>query len=574
MLLSWCDSRVPQRRAAFQALRKGALLFYWMLPQPDGSRNPAWDAIDYTGPLGENKGAPPKPLDPIEIDRDTDLECDVVIVGSGAGGGTTAGVLAAAGLDVVVLEAGDYYDDEDFDGSELHGPDQHVHGRAVGLGGPERRAARGRLPGRRHGDQLLDLLPHARRRARGVGRPRRAGVHRGGVHGEPRRGLRAPGREPRALRPVGARPRDARGLPGPGLAHRRDAAQRARLRPGRDLRLLRPRLPAGRQAVGDQDLAARRRGRGRADGDQDPRQAGDRAGRRGARGGGRHDRRPPRDRALAGGGGGLRRHPDARAAEALGPRQPQHRPPSQAPPGHGDLGAVRRAGASPWEGTMQALYSDQHRDLHDGYGLKYETAADAPAPGARLLPVARRGRPLRPDGRAAATPAAWAILLRDRDGGEVRVGRDGEPVVRYGAVGLRPRAHAHRGRRRGADPGGGGRTADLQLAVEVGVLRPGREGRPRRLHGRGRRLRLGPGPDADGLVPHHGQRADGRLAEHLGLHARRRDLGRAQPLRVRRLGVPDRLGREPDDLDRVDRPHERARDRLRSRWPNPGLSGR
>src|SRR5918998_3094786 len=36
VLLSWCDSRVPQRRAAFQALRKGALLFYWMLPQRDG----------------------------------------------------------------------------------------------------------------------------------------------------------------------------------------------------------------------------------------------------------------------------------------------------------------------------------------------------------------------------------------------------------------------------------------------------------------------------------------------------------------------------------------------------------
>ena len=32
VLLSWADSRVPQRRAVFQALRKGALLFYYMLP--------------------------------------------------------------------------------------------------------------------------------------------------------------------------------------------------------------------------------------------------------------------------------------------------------------------------------------------------------------------------------------------------------------------------------------------------------------------------------------------------------------------------------------------------------------
>ena len=32
VLRSWADSRSPQRRAAFQALRKGALLFYYMLP--------------------------------------------------------------------------------------------------------------------------------------------------------------------------------------------------------------------------------------------------------------------------------------------------------------------------------------------------------------------------------------------------------------------------------------------------------------------------------------------------------------------------------------------------------------
>src|SRR5947209_1923324 len=42
-------------------------------------------------------------------------------LGSGAAGGTAAGVRAAAGLDVVVLEAGDYYDDEDFDGGEYDG---------------------------------------------------------------------------------------------------------------------------------------------------------------------------------------------------------------------------------------------------------------------------------------------------------------------------------------------------------------------------------------------------------------------------------------------------------------------
>jgi long-chain-alcohol oxidase len=118
VLLSWGDSRAPQRRAVFQALRKGALLFYYMLPGPSG-RNPAWDTIGYDGPLGKLEGAPPKPLSVLGLEQDTRLECDVVIVGSGAGGGAAAGVLAGAGLDVIVVESGDYYDDQDFDGSEL-----------------------------------------------------------------------------------------------------------------------------------------------------------------------------------------------------------------------------------------------------------------------------------------------------------------------------------------------------------------------------------------------------------------------------------------------------------------------
>ena len=46
------------------------------------------------------------------------------MVGSGAGGGIAAAVLAQAGLDVVVVEAGRYYTEKDFDGAELSGFDR------------------------------------------------------------------------------------------------------------------------------------------------------------------------------------------------------------------------------------------------------------------------------------------------------------------------------------------------------------------------------------------------------------------------------------------------------------------
>ncbi len=45
---------------------------------------------------------------------DTTLDCDVVIVGSGAGGATAAAELAEAGYDVIVIEEGSYFSTADF----------------------------------------------------------------------------------------------------------------------------------------------------------------------------------------------------------------------------------------------------------------------------------------------------------------------------------------------------------------------------------------------------------------------------------------------------------------------------
>lgn len=49
-----------------------------------------------------------------DMHGDTVIDCDVVIVGSGAGGAPVAAELAEAGFDVVVLEEGSYYQTRDF----------------------------------------------------------------------------------------------------------------------------------------------------------------------------------------------------------------------------------------------------------------------------------------------------------------------------------------------------------------------------------------------------------------------------------------------------------------------------
>lgn len=86
---------------------------------PDASgRNPSWIALGYPGPL---RGPSPvaKPLEPLVIDRDQVLDTDVCVIGSGAGGGVIADELARRGHSVLVIEAGGYFNEADFNQQEL-----------------------------------------------------------------------------------------------------------------------------------------------------------------------------------------------------------------------------------------------------------------------------------------------------------------------------------------------------------------------------------------------------------------------------------------------------------------------
>jgi choline dehydrogenase-like flavoprotein len=120
ILRGWAESQIDLRRKAFQAFKRLALFFFYTVLDDHGC-NPNWAAIGYSGPPPAHMANAPadKPIKPLVLHEDTVLETDVVIVGSGAGGGVVAGELSAAGLDVIVLEKGGYYSEREFDGREL-----------------------------------------------------------------------------------------------------------------------------------------------------------------------------------------------------------------------------------------------------------------------------------------------------------------------------------------------------------------------------------------------------------------------------------------------------------------------
>ena len=137
VLRGWADSPVGLLRQSFQGLKRLICALFYSKPDSDG-RNPNWPAIGYPGPPGANtaarRGTAPalrKTIPLLTIAHDTTLECDAVVVGSGAGGAVVAAELARAGRDVIVLEKGGYYNETDFDGDEYSGYQRLYENRGV-----------------------------------------------------------------------------------------------------------------------------------------------------------------------------------------------------------------------------------------------------------------------------------------------------------------------------------------------------------------------------------------------------------------------------------------------------------
>ena len=536
-----------------------------MLPAPDGGRSPVWDAIGYPGPARQARRR--RRLRRSSRSRSTatrTLDCDVCIVGSGAGGGTAAGVLAAAGLDVVVLEARRLLRRRRLrrrraDGATriyLNAPAGRAHDQSVSL-------LAGSCLG---GGTVVNYTTSfrtpddVREEWAGHGVPGFAGdeytrsldavCERLGVNQE----HNTPSRREQILRAACV-----------ALGWHVDSMPRnvARLRPGQGLRLLRLRLPPRREAVDRRRPGSRTRtapARACSSTTRAERVIVEGGAARGVEAAHADGHRVTvRSRAVVAACGAL--HTPALLRRS-GLDEPEHRQAPAAASGDRRLGRVRRGGPAVGGHDAGALLRRAplpRRRLRRQVRDRRRSTRTCWSP---FLAVARRARP--PEiMEALPHTVPIGVLLRDRDGGEVHVGRDGQPVVTLPRSPTTTRATCapgstapHRSSRRPARSGSSPRSSAGSPTSPA-----------RAATGRAQFMRdadacgYGPGPLQLGSFHIMGSARMGGSPATLGLQPERRDLGRARPLRLRRLGFPDRLRRQPDDLDRGDRPHERARAR-------------
>lgn len=458
VLLSLANSRVPQKRALFTALRFGLMVATYAAPGPTG-HSARWDAVGYDAPFGIRPDAPERPLKPLRFTQDTELTADVVIVGSGAGGGTAAGVLAAAGLDVVVLEAGDYHDDADFDGAELTAfstfyaaaPQSSVEGQIAlmagyGVGGgtvvnyttsfrtpDDVRAEWAGLGARQFAEEEYTRSLDAVCERLGVNQDHDKAGKRDALL---QRGLEKLGWH------VDAMPRNVIGCEQDVECGRCGLGCRIGAKQSTAKTWLVDAAAAGARIVVGARAMKVTHAQGKATGVEAVTADGARI--------------VVRSRAVVAAGGALQTPALLRRSGLGNPNIGRH---LRLHPATAVWGRFEED-VLPWTGPPQSRYSREHRDLDgEGYGVIYETAPITAAFGAAFVPWhgaeahASRMRQLR-------HLAPMVVIDRDRDSGEVKVGKDGEPVVHY-RISDRDAAHLHQG------IVGAARIAEAAGAVEI-----------------------------------------------------------------------------------------------------------
>lgn len=117
LLQAWSRSRIGLLRKGFSVLKKLTTFLYYGYSDdtPTHRINPVWTSIGYPGPLSEPPARETIQRLPTQTAKNGDIfMCDVLVVGSGAGGGVVAGELAEAGAHVMVVEKGVYAAEDEF----------------------------------------------------------------------------------------------------------------------------------------------------------------------------------------------------------------------------------------------------------------------------------------------------------------------------------------------------------------------------------------------------------------------------------------------------------------------------
>jgi glycine/D-amino acid oxidase-like deaminating enzyme len=399
--------------------------------------------MGYPGPLGVRPDAPPRGLSPVRVEFDSTLDCDVVVVGSGAGGGPAAAVLAEAGFDVVVVEKGDYYDDRDFDGGELSGLSRlYAAGPSATTNG-QLSLLSGQTLG---GGTVVNCTTCFRtpERVRGQWASLGAGQFAAAEYAEAMDAVwarlsvntdhgRISARDEimeKGLRSLGwhvdEMPRNVLGCDTGVECGRCGYGCRIGAKQSTAKTWLADAEVAGARLYVGVDVQRVLVHNGQATGIE-------------ARTASGHSL-TVRARAVVVAGGALQTPALLRRSGLTNPNIGRHLRlhPATA------VWATHSTEVRPWEGGIQTRYSTEHADLDgDGYGVIYETAATNPALAVAFM--SWRGAQDHLDRMLGlAHLGGVGIITRDRDSGEVRVGKDGEPTVHY-TVSDRDSAHMRRG---------------------------------------------------------------------------------------------------------------------------------
>jgi len=428
------ESAIQLRRAGFQAIKRLVNVSHYAWPASDGT-HPAWQAVGYPGPLPHLPTEDDTPLPELDVERDMTLDCDVVIVGSGAGGGVTAGVLAQGGRSVVVLEKGAQHTPKDFswiEGESLS--NTYLDGGLImtesgslpilagqGLGGgtvinystsfamPDRtREQWNRLSG-------LDLFTSTRFTEA------YARVHeRLDVSTDFSIPIKRDRMFEEALRTLGwhvdAIPRNAKGCPDEHRCGYCGYGCRDRAKRSTALTYLADAVAAGARIVTRCDVERVLIERGHATGVVGTVTRPD----------GRRVTLTVRAKKVIAACGSIY-NPALLARSAI--PNPNIGRGLRLHPGSA-VGGFFPERMDPWLGYQQVRYSDQFADQHDGYGVKFEVL-----PVHFALPASAFGwdgpAEHKSDLRRLANVSIVGLLLRDRDPGRVITGRDGRPRVHY-----------------------------------------------------------------------------------------------------------------------------------------------